>query len=112
MLRQNSVPICYYAFFILRESAIHIQNNWTRAKYCLEKIQDIDSILNSPQQEEAQISNELFFKNILYIPQKNNEKNKVIEIWNQLSVIVLLFFLIFIGILDMGIQKIMECSPS
>ena len=75
------IILCAYAFFALRESAKHIQNNWRYADRCKKKIKALEEI-------------------VAPIKKTNNEnQNSVMKIWNQLGIVVFLFACGFLAIL-------------
>lgn len=88
------LAICLYAFLALTESAKHIKNNWKYADECLNEIQEVKGIVKNNRNAE-------------------NQKDKIIirmKIWNELRIVVSLFFTAFISIFvwSFTIQK--SCS--
>ena len=75
------IAICWFAFFALGESGKHIANNWAYADNCWKKIKGLSEIV--PWKEEG-------------------KRYKVMTIWNQLRIVVSLFFFAFIVILAIG----------
>jgi hypothetical protein len=73
--------ICLFAFFALGESAKHITNNWAYADNCSKKLKELSEIVTWNEE---------------------GKRYKVMTIWNQLRIVVLLFLLAFIVILGIG----------
>ena len=81
LLSIAGIVICIYAFFAIGESAKHIRKNWDRADRCMEEIEGIDKI----------------------VPKGSENKNKYVQIWNQLRIVVSIFLVSFIAILEWGL---------
>jgi hypothetical protein len=82
LLSIAGLVICLYAFFALGESAKHINKNWMRAERCMYEIEGLNNLVLSNESE-------------------NN--TKVMKIWNQLRIVVSIFFASFIAILIWGL---------
>jgi len=78
LLSIAGLVICLYAFFALGESAKHIDKNWTSAKRCMKEIEGLGKLIIS-------------------------KESKIMRIWNQLRIVVLLFLASFATILIWGI---------
>jgi hypothetical protein len=65
--------ICLYSWFMLSESAKHIQRNWQRSAFCLKKVDGLTAIVSAGEMESQ----------------------RTIKIWDQLRIIVVLFALGF-----------------
>jgi hypothetical protein len=74
--------ICLYSWFMLSESGKHIQSNWKRAENCKTHITDFGKIVDA----------------------EYGKKRKVMKIWNQLRIVVLLFAIAFAGLIIFGIR--------
>ena len=82
LLSIAGLVICLYAFFALGESAKHIKNNWKYADNCLNKIDGLSEIISTNQVVANQ---------------------RIIAIWNQLRIVVAIFFSSFVAILIWGL---------
>jgi hypothetical protein len=67
--------ICLYSWVMLSEAAKHIKNNWARANRCVKEVNKLEDIIHGRTTE------------------------KVMRIWNQLLVIVVMFAFAFAAIL-------------
>ena len=68
--------ICLYAWFMLSESAKHIEGNWDRAGLCSKNLEGLATLIHAER-----------------------GKTKPMKIWNQLRIIVLLFGIAFAAII-------------
>lgn len=68
------LTICLYAWFILNESAKHIQANWNRADLARAKIEGISSVLESAK----------------------SASKSTMKIWDQLRILVALYAAAFV----------------
>ena len=76
--------ICLYSWFMLSESAKHIQGNWDRADRCGEHVHDLEAIVRGDGKKER----------------------KAMKIWNQLRIIVALFAIAFTAILAWKVPQV------